>query len=121
MKKSRLNLGVSPGASWEKKELCEVYELGMGKTLKSRLGPNRHTEERRVFSLPSRDQAIRLLAPLKIKGYQIENRMNGLRILHSTFYFSVSYFAINVSFVHLLIDLLISRFSNSIFEVKNDC
>ena len=34
MKKSRLNLGVSPGASWEKKELCEVYELGMGKTLK---------------------------------------------------------------------------------------
>ena len=98
MKKSRLNLGVSPGASWEKKELCEVYELGMGKTLKSGLGPNRHTERRRVFSLPSRDQAIRLLAPLKIKGYQIENRMNGLRILHSTFYFSVSY--LTVKFLH---------------------
>ena len=100
MKKSRLNLGVSPGASWEKKELCEVYELGMDKTLKSRLGPNRHTERRRVFSLPSRDQAIRLLAPLKIKGYQIENRMNGLGILHSTstFYFSVSY--LTVKFLH---------------------
>ena len=62
MKKSRLNLGFSPGtaaavASWEKKELCEVYEQSMGKTLKR--------EDQTESLRPSRDQAIRLLAGLK--------------------------------------------------------